>query len=71
MPMLDTQREDTAATIASLHHANISVKMINRRSPKWLVLFLAVSDLLTGVDISPGMTGSSFLLQRLLGLAVT
>jgi H+-transporting ATPase len=28
MPMLDPPREDTAATIASLHHANISVKMI-------------------------------------------
>ena len=71
MPMLDPPGEDTAATVASFHHANISVKMINRRSHKWLVLFLAVSDLLTGVDISPGMTGSSFLLQRLLGLAVT
>jgi magnesium-transporting ATPase (P-type) len=28
MPMLDPPREDTAATIVSLHHANISVKMI-------------------------------------------
>ena len=28
MPMLDPPREDTPATIASLHHANISVKMI-------------------------------------------
>jgi H+-transporting ATPase len=28
MPMLDPPREDTAATIASLQHANISVKMI-------------------------------------------
>ena len=26
--MLDPPREDTKATIASLHHANISVKMI-------------------------------------------
>lgn len=28
LPMLDPPRNDTAATIASLHHANISVKMI-------------------------------------------
>lgn len=28
LPMLDPPRHDTAATIASLHHANISVKMI-------------------------------------------
>jgi len=28
LPMLDPPREDTAATINSLHHANISVKMI-------------------------------------------
>ena len=28
MPMLDPPREDTAATVASFHHANISVKMI-------------------------------------------
>jgi H+-transporting ATPase len=28
VPMLDPPRHDTAATIASLHHANISVKMI-------------------------------------------
>lgn len=28
LPMLDPPREDTAATIASLHHANVSVKMI-------------------------------------------
>ena len=28
LPMLDPPREDTAATIESLHHANISVKMI-------------------------------------------
>jgi len=28
MPMLDPPRADTAATIASLHHANVSVKMI-------------------------------------------
>jgi H+-transporting ATPase len=28
VPMLDPPRKDTAATIASLHHANISVKMI-------------------------------------------
>jgi H+-transporting ATPase len=28
LPMLDPPRSDTAATIASLHHANVSVKMI-------------------------------------------
>lgn len=28
LPMIDPPREDTARTIASLHHANISVKMI-------------------------------------------
>jgi len=28
LPMLDPPRHDTAATIASLHHANVSVKMI-------------------------------------------
>lgn len=28
LPMLDPPRADTAATIASLHHANVSVKMI-------------------------------------------
>jgi H+-transporting ATPase len=28
LPMLDPPRADTKATIASLHHANISVKMI-------------------------------------------
>ena len=30
LPMLDPPRHDTAATIASLHHENISVKMITR-----------------------------------------
>ena len=38
LPMLDPPRADTAATIASLHHANVSVKMITGDHVKYVFI---------------------------------